>query len=104
MVVDPEINVNQAVARGNDLPPRNLRILRAHRLRNVAGRLADQLEIAHGGIVIQPAGYERSLVETIGIGDHLLGADYHVIKVNRHSRDAASDMDRLALGKQINRV
>lgn len=56
---------------------------RAHGIRDVSRSLADQLQVAQGGIIMQFAGNEPRLVETIGIGDDLLGKTDHVVQVKQ---------------------
>ena len=62
VVVDAEIAVNQAVASSNYEPPRNLRIGRTHCVRYMGRRLADQFQVAQGGIVVS-AGPETLFFE-----------------------------------------
>ena len=51
IVVDAKIAVDQPVASGDDEPPRNLRIGRTHRVRNMGRRLSNQFQVAQGGVV-----------------------------------------------------
>ena len=63
VIVDAEIAVDQPVAGGDDEPPRNLRISRTHRVRDMGRCLSDQLKITQGRVVIQPAGNETCLIQ-----------------------------------------
>ena len=81
IVVDAEIAVDQPVASGNNEPPRNLRIGRTHCVWDMGRRLADQLQVAQGGIVVKAAGNETRLIKAVGIGDDFLGKADHVVKI-----------------------
>jgi hypothetical protein len=53
VVVDAQVAVNQAVARREDLPPRNVRVCSADPFGNVGRGLSNQLQIAQVGIISQ---------------------------------------------------
>ena len=65
IVVDAKIAVDQSVARGDNEPPRNLRIGRTHCIRHMGRCLADQFQIAQGGIVVKSAGDKIRLIEAL---------------------------------------
>lgn len=81
IVINTQVAMDQPVSRGDHQSPRDLRIFTANRIRDIRCRLADQFQIAHCGIVIQPAGDKARLVESIGIGNDLLGKADHVVKI-----------------------
>ena len=79
IVVDAEIAVDQPVASGDNEPPRDLRIGRTHCVRDMGRRLADQITVALGGIVVKAAGNETLLIEAVGIRDDFLRKADHIV-------------------------
>lgn len=73
--------MNQAVAGGYDHPPGDFGMGGADVVRDMGGGFADQLQVAQGGDLGKAAGHETSLVETVGIGEHLPDEVDHVIKI-----------------------
>jgi hypothetical protein len=73
--------MDQAVTRCNDLPPwyrrKRITILR----RDMCGGFAKQFQIAHGRVIVKTIGNKRLLVESLGIGEYLLGEIKHVVEV-----------------------
>jgi hypothetical protein len=45
------------------------------------GGLAEQFQVAHGRVIVKTFGNKRLLVESFGIGEHLLGEINHVVDV-----------------------
>src|SRR5271166_3839432 len=60
------IAVNKAMAQAGHFPPRDFRMRRAKGFRDPSGSLADDLELADDGALMQVACKKRALVE---IGD-----------------------------------
>ena len=88
--------MNQAIARGNDLAPRDLRGRIAHGCRNMACGFADQFEIPKRGIVIEPASDMHSFLFDVGpqfsaqglVGNQIDGAPEQVFQIELHAEIA----------------
>jgi hypothetical protein len=47
----------------------------------MCGGFAKQFQIAHGRVIVKTIGNKRLLVESLGIGEYLLGEIKHVVEV-----------------------
>ncbi|CAE6495685.1 conserved hypothetical protein [Nitrosomonas nitrosa] len=50
-------------------------------VRDVGCGFANQLQIAQGGIIGESARHETSLVESVGVGQHLSGEVDHIVEI-----------------------
>lgn len=73
--------MNEAVTGSDDRSPGILRAGDTNFIGNVGRGLADQLQIAQGGVVDQPAGHETGLIEPIGVGEHLPGEEKPIVEI-----------------------
>jgi len=81
VVVDAEIAVDQPITGSYDHPPGDLRMRGSNLVRDMSRRLAGEFQVAQGSIVDEPARHESGLVETIGVGEYLLGENDHVVEI-----------------------
>ncbi len=81
--VAAEIGVNQPVTRGDHLPPRDPGGAFSQLVGHVRGGLAQQLEIAQGGVVAHLIRGERLALDALRICEDALAERDHVLDVQR---------------------